>query len=196
MFCDDSTSYCKTTENRLRADDFNEVIAWADYCIAQGFHPGTFRKSLLAHLSHSRQRDFTLAQIDVKTQELWKAPTNQRRPDRKDYTSVYSMGTKTVRVLNFSDERIRAIKARVQQMIKQPIPEYVNRTAPRNRRKRKRAHKTTNHATSPRLLKNMKQSHLNVPAHIEPVKALQQSISVQVRSSSVVARKMFTRLTF
>src|SRR5271170_277050 len=83
---------------RLRAEDVNEMFAWLDYCVAKGFNPERFRRSIVDHLKRSRQRDFTLTQIDQKIQRLWNYNAASFKADQSDYSCVYRMGTKALRV--------------------------------------------------------------------------------------------------
>ncbi|KIW09897.1 hypothetical protein PV08_11998 [Exophiala spinifera] len=172
-------------ENRLRADDEDEILAWIDYCIAKRLGPVAFEKSIVAHLSHSRQRDFTFQQIDARVKNWWKAPTNLSRPNGETYsgyTIVYRIGTKALRGGAFNDERAQSVKARVQQLMKQPVPEYARPSSQSARQKRKAEHTSIGDIVAKRLFKQTKRSHPNSRADSVdvPGKSPRNSISVQI----------------
>jgi hypothetical protein len=181
-------SHWVSSENRLRADDVNETLAWVDYCILKRLGPDTFERSIVAHLSHSRQRDFTFKQINIKVEELWKAPGNSSRRNGEawaDHTVVYRIGTKALRGEGFRDERAQIVKARVQQLMEQPVPEYAKPSS-RTARKRKVEHISSGDVAASRLIKQTKRSHLNSRTHRTPRRSPGDSITVQVRRSSFV----------
>ena len=186
-------SYWEPSENRLRAGDVNEILAWVDYCVVKRLGPDAFEKSIVAHLSHTCHRDFTFKQINVKIEELWKAPANSSRPNGEafsDHTVVYRIGTKALRGSGFNDERAQIVKARVQQLMKQPIPEYAKPSSQRSRKKRKVEHISTGDVVAKRLSKQTKRSHLNSRAHSIPRRSPRDSIFVQVRRSSFVSMRI------
>jgi hypothetical protein len=187
------SSYWELSENRLRVGDVNEILAWVDYCIVKRLGPDTFEKSIVAHLSHSCQRDFTFKQINVKVEELWKAPSNRSRPNGEalsGHTVVYRVGTKALRGEDFNDERAQIVKARVQQLMKQPVPEYAKPSSQSARKKRKVEQISTGDVVAKRLFKQTKRSHLNSRAHSIPRRSLRDFISVQVRRSSFVSMRI------
>lgn len=186
------SSYWEPSENRLRASDVNEILAWIDYCIVKRLGPDTFEKSIVAHLSHSCQKEFTFKQIDLKVEELWKTPVNCSRPKDEVYsghTVVYRIGTKALRGGDFNDERARIVKARVQQLMKQPVPEYAKPSSWSARKKRKVEHTSIGEVVDERLCKQTKRSYLDSHAHSIPRGSRRDSISVQVRRSSLVSMK-------
>ena len=190
-------SYWEQSENRLRAGDVNETLAWIDYCIVKRLGLDTFEKSIVAHLSHSRQRDFTFKQIDVKVKELWKNPFNSSRPNSETFsghTVVYRIGTKALRGGDFNDERAQIVKARLQQLMRQPVPEYAKPSSRSAGKKRKVEDISTGQVVAKRLFKQTKRSHLNSRGHSTPRRSPRDSISVQVRRSSFVSMRT-TRAT-
>lgn len=188
-----SPSYWEPSENRLRAGDVNEILAWIDYCVVKRLRPDTFKKSIVAHLSHSCQRDFTFKQVNIKIEELWKTPTNSSRPNGEalsDHTVVYRIGTKALRGKDFNDERAQIVKTRVQQLMQQPIPEYAKPGARSARKKRKVEHVSTAGGVAKRLFKQTNRSHPNSQARSTPRRSPRDSISVQVRCSSFVSMRI------
>jgi hypothetical protein len=182
-------SYWKPSENRLRAGDVNEILAWVDYCIVKRLGPNSFEKSIVAHLSHTCHKDFTFKQINVKIKELWKTPVNSSRPNGEalsDHTIVYRVGTKALRGNDFNDERAQSVKARVQQLMKQPVPEYAKPSSQRSRKKRKIVDISASDAVATRVLKKGKRSHLSPRAHNISRMSPRDSISVLVRHGSFV----------
>lgn len=167
-------------------------IAWIDYCVVKRLRPGTFEKSVVAHLRASCQRDFTFKQIDVKVEEIWKSRLNSSRRDGEAllvHTAVCRFGTKALRGRDFNDERAQIVKARVQELMKQPIPEYAKRSS-RGKKKRKVENISTGDVVAKRLFKRKKTSHLNSCADSILRRSPRVSISVQVRRSSFVSMRI------
>lgn len=186
-------AYWEPSENRLRAGDVNEILTWIDYCVVKRLRPGTFENSIVAHLHASCQRDFTFKQIDVKVEEIWKSRLNSSLPDGEallGHTAVYRVGTKAMRGRDFSDERAQVIRARVQELMKQPIPEYAKRGLPGVQKKRKVDRASTGDEVAKRLFKQKKTSHLNSFADSILRRSPRVSISVQVRHSSFVSMRI------
>jgi hypothetical protein len=185
--------YWKPSENRLRSGDVNEILAWIDYCLIKRLRPGTFEKSIVAHLHASCQRDFTFKQIDIKVEARWKSPHNCSRPDGEalsGHRAVYRCGTKALRGGDFNDESARIVKARVQELMKQPIPEYAKRSSRGVQKKRKVERFSTDDVGAKRLFKRKKISQLNSCADSVPRRSPRASISVQVRHSSFVSMEI------
>jgi len=192
------SSYWEPSENRLRASDVNEILAWIDYCVVRRLGPDTFEKSIVAHLSHSCQRNFTLKQVNAKVEELWKTPVNLSRPNGEalsSHTVVYRIGTKALRGGDFNDERAQIVKARVEQLMKQPVPEYAIPSSWSARKKRKVKQISTGNVVAKRLFKQTKRSRPNSRAHSTLERSPRDSISVQVRHSSFVGMRIARELT-
>ena len=112
----------------------HEILAWLDYCVAKGFTPKRFKQSIVGHLKRTRQRDFTFAQIDEKIQHLWDFDAN-RSADQSDYSYVYRVGTKALLYLDNKEAAKKFVRARVQQMMREPVFESFKRARKRNRRR-------------------------------------------------------------
>ena len=172
------SSYWEPSGNRLKPSDVNEILAWADYCISECSGPETFETSIVAHLSHSCQNDFTLKQINTKVEEFWK---RNKRPNDFDYKIVYRIGTKALQGKEFGDERAQSVKKRVQHLMKQPIPEYVEPSSRSTRKKRNVERISTRKEVPKRIIKQKDVSHLSPSTGSIRRRSPRNSISVQVR---------------
>jgi hypothetical protein len=105
---------------RLKGHDTTEMLAWLDYCVAKGFKAEKFKRSILDHLKRTRQRDFTWAQIDEKIKYLW-SYTNGAFRAGSNYSVVYDFGTKAFGDYTFKDEERKSIRARVREMMEEPV---------------------------------------------------------------------------
>jgi hypothetical protein len=119
---------------RMRGEDLYETLAWLDYCVAKGFSPERFKRSIVGHLKRSRQRDFTLKQIDENLRNLWKYNATNYKVDHPDYPCIYRVGTKALSI--FNDVAKKFVRARVRQMMREPTPESSKPARKRSRRKR------------------------------------------------------------
>jgi hypothetical protein len=184
------SSYWVPSENRLKPTEFNEILAWTDYCVAVCSGPETFEKSIVAHLSHSCQKDFTFKQINAKVEEFWK---RNKRPNDSSHTIVYRIGTKALQGKEFSDERAQSVRKRVRHLLKQPVPEYAEPSSQSTRKKRKVEHISSRNEVPKHLVKQMDGSHLSPSTRNMRRTSPRYSISVQVRYHGiiciVVARK-------
>ena len=172
------SSYWVPSENRLKPSEFNEILAWADYCVAVCAGPETFEKSIVAHLSHSCQKDFTFKQINAKVEEFWK---RNKRPNDSVHTIVYRIGTKALQGKEFSDERAQFVRKRVRHLQKQPVPEYAEPSSRSTRKKRKVEHISTRDEVPKRFVKQIDDSHLSPSTRSMTRRSPRYSISVQVR---------------
>jgi hypothetical protein len=111
------------------------MYAWLDYCVAKGFDPERFRRSIVGHLKRSRQRDFTLEQIDERLERLW-GFNAKYKVDQSDYSCIYRVGTKAMSVLDHNDVAKKFVRARVRQMMREPTPESSKPAQKRSRRER------------------------------------------------------------
>ena len=184
------SSYWEPSGNRLKPSDVNEILAWADYCVSECSGLESFEKSIVAHLSHSCQNDFTLKQINTKVEEFWK---RNKRPNDFDYKIVYRIGTKALQGKEFGDERAQFVKKRVQHLLKQPIPEYAEPSLRSARKKRKVEHISTREEVPKRIIKQIDGSYLTPSTRSITRRSPRYSICVQVRYFDilciVVARK-------
>ena len=170
-------SYWEPTQLRLKTDDVNEILAWLDYCIIKRWAPGKFEQCVVAHLSHCRQKSFAFEQIDLKLKELWHCTSET------DHKALYRIGTKALR-RHLRDERVEAIQARVQQLLKQPIPEYAKsdpRRVQKERKKRKVEHISADTEDANCDIKLGKKPRLDSRDSLEPEGSSHGAISVQVR---------------
>ncbi|OCL11765.1 hypothetical protein AOQ84DRAFT_361217 [Glonium stellatum] len=106
----------KIIDPRLKPDDMCEMFAWLDYCVAKGFGGKKFRQTVLGHLSRTRQKDVTWAQIDERIRKLWNYHAI-RKPGQANHSSVYSVGTKALWwYFNCNGTAKELIRDRVKQM--------------------------------------------------------------------------------
>jgi hypothetical protein len=168
---------------RLRADDIHEMLAWLDYCVAKGFNPGRFRQSIVDHLKRSRQRDFTLTQIDQKIRNLWNFNANYKA-DQSDYSCVYRIGTKALRYLDNNDAAKKIVRARVQQMMREPIFESFKSARKGSRRKRTVKHISPGIEVENRSFQRAKRTLVELPLHSTLETFTQKSSTLQASSNS------------
>jgi hypothetical protein len=157
------------------------MLAWLDYCVAKGVNPGTFRQSIVDHLKRSRQRDFTLTQIDEKIQKLWKYKADYKA-DQSDYSCIYRVGTKA---LNFHNDPIKkVVRARVQQMMREPIFESFKPGRKCSRRKRTVKHISPGVEVENRSFQKAQRALVELPLHGTLQAFTPKSSTLQVSSNS------------
>jgi hypothetical protein len=168
---------------RLRADDEREILAWIDYCVAKGFTPKRCRESIVGHLKRTRQRDFTLAQIDERIKYLWGREAN-RNADQSDYSCVYRVGTKALLCFSEKESVKKIVRARVQQMMKEPVFESFKRARKRSRRRRTVKHISPSVEVGDRSFQKVKRHLVELPLHSTQESFTHESSTLQVSSNS------------
>lgn len=168
---------------RLRRDDLNEMFAWLDYCVAKGFNPERFKRSIVGHLKRSRQRDFTWDQIDKKIKHLWGFDAN-RRADVSDYSCVYRVGSKALRYLDERSTAKKFVRARVQQMMRDPLLESFKPARKRSRRKRTVEHISPDVEVENRSFQKAKRVLIELPLHSTLQTFTPKSSTLEVSSNS------------
>jgi hypothetical protein len=161
-----------------------EILAWLDYCVAKGFNPGKFRQSIVDHLKRSRQRDFTLTQIDQKIRNLWNYDAANYKPDQSDYSCVYRVGTKALRYLDHNDAAKKIVRTRVQQMMREPIFESFKPARKRSRRERTVRHISPGVEVESRSFPKAKRALVELPLHSTLETFTQKSSTKQVSNNS------------
>jgi hypothetical protein len=119
----------------MEGEDLYEMLAWLDYCVAKGFNPKKFKRSIVGHLKRSRQRDFTLEQIDERLDRLWRFNAKYK-VDQSDYSCIYRVGTKALSFLDYNGGAKKFVRARIRQMMREPIFESSKPARKRSCRKR------------------------------------------------------------
>lgn len=187
------STYWERNENRLRATEVNEILAWIEYCFVTRLGPDAFEKSIVAHLSHSCQKNFTFKQIDAKVKELWNVKVD-RKPGESpsDHTVIYHIGMKAFRgsVAIFNDERAQVIKARVQQLLNEPVPRYAKKGLRSGRTSTRVPPISTREKVARRLFKQKKRSGVNSARRIDPKRPRKHAITVQVRHAGFTSTKI------
>lgn len=150
----------------MRRDDENEMFAWLDYCVAKGFNPERFKRSIVDHLKRSRQRDFTFEQIDKKIKHLWNFhPNLKAAAGQSDYSCVYRVGSKALEYLDERNTAKNFIRARVQQMMRDPLIESFKPGRKRSRRKRTVKHISPGVEVKNRSIQKAKRALVELPLH-------------------------------
>ena len=165
---------------RFRNEDVYEMLAWLDYCVAKGFNPGRFKQSIVGHLKRSRQRDFTLTQIDEKIKNLWHYHAI-KKANQSDYSCVYRVGTKALNYLDFKFAAKKFVRARVQQMMKEPISKPARK---RSRRKRAVKHINPSVEVENRSFQKAKRALVELPLHSTLQTFTPKSSTLEVSSNS------------
>jgi hypothetical protein len=169
--------------SRLRGDDLYEMLAWLDYCVAKGFGPERFKRSIVDHLKRSRQRDFTLAQIDERIRNLWKF-NPKYKVDQSDYSCVYRVGTKALSFLDYNEVGTKFVRARIRQMMKEPIFESSKLARKRSRRTRTVKHISPGVEVGNRTFQKAKRALGELPLDSTLQALTPRSSTLQVSSNS------------
>jgi hypothetical protein len=158
-----------------------EAFAWLEYCVAKGFNPERFKQSVIEHLKRSRQKDFTWKQIDERIYYLWCYNANRKAGQSKDHSLVYRVGIKALDCFGRYDKR--KVRARVEQMMSEPIFESFKRAGKRSRRKR--TAKPTSRSVEVENLSSQKakRAFVELPLHSTLQNFTSESSTVQVSCS-------------
>jgi hypothetical protein len=179
--------FWQPTENHLRADDANEILAWIDYHIVKRLGPEAFEKSIVIHLSRGcLQRDFTIRQIHKKIVNLWRDNRLLNGEISTHHTAVYRIGPKALRGKGFTEESFQIVKTRLQRLLKHPVPEYATTSSHSARKKRKAKHNSTDDVVSRRPQRQSKASDDLSREYSMLRRSLRGPISIRVRCSSFV----------
>jgi hypothetical protein len=133
--------------SRLTGDDFNEVLIWADYCIARGWNRTKFEDTIIGHLKEIRYREYKLDDIHNKAREIWKTE-GEGRQGESDYTQIYDHGSKALLNIGYRDSKRPYVNAGVKKLLKEhgisPSRSSRKRQRPRSKARNHRS-KAINH---------------------------------------------------